>query len=225
MRFKGMQAVWNSGRPLDLLRWRRLCQQFGINNQTTIEQEFRRINIAYSEPQRAYHTAQHIGECLELLDWVVDLTTLSSAQRWALEMALWYHDIVYAPQAHDNEWRSAEQATDFLKTHTADSVQDVGALIMATCHREMAASGDLPETVQWIVDIDLAILGALPQRFWQYHHQIRQEYSWLSDMVYQTKREEILAQFLARPNIYRTDLFRERFEHQARENLLTAMSI
>ncbi len=225
LRFETVGTVWNSGQDLSLTRWRGLCRQLGIDSQAAIEQEFRRITKAYGESQRAYHTAQHIGECLTLLDWAVGHSSLTSQQHLALEMALWYHDVVYQPQAHNNESRSAEQATAFLQAHAVVSTQSVEALIMATCHRENFASGETIETAQWMVDIDLAILGASPQRFWQYHHQIRREYAWLSDIVYKTKREEILAQFLARPIIYRTDLFREQFEAQARENLSAAVCI
>ncbi|ESA32653.1 n-methyl-d-aspartate receptor nmdar2c subunit [Leptolyngbya sp. Heron Island J] len=221
---EGIKNVCQAEQILSLLRWQQLCQRFGINDRAAIEREFRCIVAAYAESHRAYHTAQHIGECFTLLDWAAGQSSLTTQQHLALEMALWYHDVVYRPQAYDNEWRSAQQATAFLRTYAAVSGQklQVKALIMATCH------GDRWDRqiglADWMMDIDLAILGASPQRFWQYHHQIRQEYGWLPTRVYRTKREEVLTGFLARSSIYRTDLFRARFEAQARDNLLAVIS-
>ncbi|MEM9805335.1 MAG: hypothetical protein AAF959_08645 [Cyanobacteria bacterium P01_D01_bin.56] len=194
---------------LCLDRWQGLCQRLGVTN--NIEQEFTRLVAAYGEPHRAYHTAQHIGECLALLDSLGELLTLQ--QLSVLELALWYHDMVYQPNARNNEQRSADEAVAFLNDVTiAEWVQ---ALIMATRHSTEPDGG----LTNWIVDIDLAILGAAPDRFLQYEHQIRQEYAWLSAEVYGHKRRQAMTQFLERPRLYCSMLFFERFEHQARQNL------
>ena len=58
---------------------------------------------AYSEPQRHYHTLQHLAECLQLQSESAHL-----AQHPAeIAIALWFHDAVYDVKAHDNEARSA----------------------------------------------------------------------------------------------------------------------
>jgi predicted metal-dependent HD superfamily phosphohydrolase len=88
-------------------------------------------------------------------------------------------------------------------------------MILATKH---AALAEDPDT-RLLTDIDLAILGAPPARFADYERQIRQEYSWVPDVFFAAKRTEILRGFLARPRIYGTDFFRDRFEARARENL------
>lgn len=72
---------------------------------------------------------------------------------------------------------------------------------------------------QLLVDIDLAILGADPERFDEYEVQIRQEYAWVPGPLFRRKRREILMDFLARPKIYGTAWFQERFEASARDNL------
>lgn len=172
--------------------------------------------MAYGEPQRFYHTAQHISECLELLDWLLE-TQLMEPQP-LLEMALWYHDVVYQPQASDNERRSADQAMGFLQScGQIDAVID--SLIMATCHLGDTEEVAKPPLTQWMVDIDLAILGALPHRFSQYETQIRHEYDWVPETQYQQKRQAILMQFLNCSHIYQSSLFQQRFEAQARRNL------
>jgi predicted metal-dependent HD superfamily phosphohydrolase len=121
---------------------------------------------AWDEPQRHYHTLQHLGECLVLFD-----TLRAHAEQPAdIEFALWFHDAVYDVQGHDNEARSAHWAIDALKAGGVDAArcQRVHDLIMATCHTALPASPDQA----LLVDIDLAILGAPAARFAQYTRQI-----------------------------------------------------
>ncbi|MGD1853834.1 MAG: hypothetical protein ACFB2W_06230 [Leptolyngbyaceae cyanobacterium] len=201
-------------------RWQRLCQQLTIQNQSAISQEFERIAAAYQEPQRAYHTAQHINECLAIMDGAA--LTLGPHAQATLEMALWYHDLVYQPQKADNEQQSAVRASTFLRANGVSDtlVEEITLLVMATCHSTPSLSKTKTALTDWIVDIDLAILGAAPQRFTQYEAQIRQEYAWVPISVYRSKRIKVLTQFLESAAIYRSSFFQQRFEAQARENLL-----
>ena len=48
-----------------------------------------------------------------------------------------------------------------------------------------------------MLDIDLAILAATPERFIQYEQQIQQEYSWVDPEVYAIKRKEVLMHFIS----------------------------
>ena len=64
------------------------------------------LEAAYEEPQRHYHTLEHLGECLALFE-----RHRTHAERPAeVELALWFHDAVYAIGRADNEARSAEWA-------------------------------------------------------------------------------------------------------------------
>ena len=173
----------------------------------------RRLMDAWAEPQRHYHSLQHLRECLALLEPALDL----AQHPGEVELALWFHDAVYAPQGKDNEARSADWACDALAQAGAGSAvqQRVRALIMATCHDAVPVDDD----ARLLVDIDLAILGADPARFAEYDAQVREEYRWVPDWLYRRKRKEVLAGFLARPAIYGTERFRDRFEGRARENL------
>ncbi len=173
---------------------------------------------AYNEPQRHYHTQQHLAECL---------THFKEARHLAnhpgeVAIALWFHDTIYDVQGKDNEQRSADWAVAVLKAAQvdSDSQERVHQLIMATKHDAIPTDNDQ----QLLVDIDLSILGASPERFAQYDQQVRREYSWVPGFIYKMKRKEVLKSFLNRQHIYSTTYFRDRYEAQARANLTAAIA-
>ena len=179
------------------------------------------MDTAHSESQRSYHTAQHINECLELFDWS-RVNGSEYANPW-IEIALWYHDAIYQPKETENERKSADWAASFLTSNgvSNDSIQLVDSLIMATCH------GEEPQEPQHqlLVDIDLSILGRDVERFQEYEQQIRVEYNFVPLFLYKRKRRALLKTFLQRPRLYLTDLFYEKFERQARINLVDSIKL
>lgn len=203
--------------PLNTARWEDFCHSLGI---AVDAGELARLDTAYAEAQRAYHTAQHINECLQKLEWA--LTQQKFPDVPAIAAALWYHDAVYQPTRHDNEAVSADWAVAFLKKSGASPAQCelVNSLIMATSH------GDMPTLPahQLLVDIDLSILAASPQRFAEFETQIRFEYAWVPLEVYRARRAELLQHFLKRPRIYATELFHDTQEAQARRNVEKAIA-
>lgn len=168
---------------------------------------------AYSEPHRRYHTLQHLEECIAHFSGAEAL----AQHPGEVGIALWFHDAVYALRAKDNERRSAEWAAQALTGAGADDSvrQRVVDLVMATCHEAVPEGADQ----KLLVDVDLAILGASPERFAQYEEQVRAEYAWVPGVLYRMKRREILGGFLARECIYNTDYFRSKYEARARANL------
>ena len=174
---------------------------------------------AYNEPQRHYHTLQHLAECLQLQSESAHL-----AQRPAeIAIALWFHDAVYDVKAHDNEARSADWAVTALQAAgvSAEVQARAHALIMATEHTAAPLTGD----AALLVDIDLAILGAAPARFAEYEWQIRQEYAWVPEDVFMAKRHAVLQEFVARLNIYSTAFLHSKLESAARANLHAMLKI
>lgn len=171
----------------------------------------------YNEPHRAYHTLDHVADCLHWLDEVRPL--LARPDEAAL--ALWFHDAVYDPRRADNEAQSAALAAGALRAAGvgADVVERVVGLIRLTSHTAAELTGD----GAFVCDIDLAILGSPPERFEQYDAAIRREYAWVPEEVYRRERGRVLARFLARPRIYHTPYFVDALEQQARANLSAAV--
>ena len=173
---------------------------------------FNKLIAAYSEKQRAYHTLQHLYECLVLVDSIrADLIDAH-----AVELALWFHDAVYNPQAKDNELKSAELFEQYLAQDLSiDIVQKIKQWIVATQKHESTNELDL----QFLLDIDLAILAASLGRFAEYEQQIQQEYAWVDPDIYLIKRKQVLAHFYQTELLYQTEHFQQSLEPRAKGNL------
>jgi len=176
-----------------------------------------RLLACYREPHRRYHTLQHLAECLAHFDPVRHLALAPGE----VELALWFHDAIYDVRRHDNEACSAAWARDELLAAgvAADAAARVHELVMATRHATLPGTHD----AMLLVDIDLSILGAPPDRFDEYEAQIRAEYAWVEEGAFRSKRRDVLAGFLARPAIFGTGPFRAALEAAARANLLRSL--
>ena len=174
--------------------------------------EYDKLVECYAERHRAYHTRQHLEECLTQLGQVRELCSHADA----VALALWYHDAIYKPRRSDNEVRSADwlaKVADQVGV-PAPAVTRMRELVLATRHE--AVPGDID--AQILVDIDLSILGAPIERFDEYEQQIRREYRWVPLPLYRAQRAKVLKSFIARPRIYTTERYFT-LESQARENI------
>src|SRR6185295_10891146 len=94
-------------------------------------------------------------------------------------------------------------------------IKDVMNLVMVTKTHQPDSDSDGCR----MVDVDLSIFGQAEKRFLEYESQIRLEYSWVPESVFNLKRAEILQDFLDHDFLFRTPLFRNLYEDQARRNL------
>ncbi len=195
---------------MTLADWRLTWTQLGLACPDAV---FAELRGRYEESHRAYHTLQHLRECFDHFQTARHLTERPAE----IELALWFHDAIYDPRRSDNEERSRDLAVDILSRSgvVADVINRVEDLILATRHAAVPADPD----ARLLVDVDLAILAAGPERFAEYEWQIRHEYSWVPWEDYRAERSRILTQFLNRASIFSTDWFQQRFEQPARLNL------
>jgi predicted metal-dependent HD superfamily phosphohydrolase len=198
---------------------------------------FNDIVKKYSEQCRFYHTLEHVLFCVDRLYGASSIVEDFNA----VEIALWFHDIVYKPKAVDNEIRSAEHARRFTsqlysfgcpiddedldendpKFLAAMKKSDtVYKLVMATDHKPMTVMTNDEMVVR---DIDLCVFGQEWDKFKKYDDDIRAEYSWVPETDYRNGRARILQSFVSREHIYDTEFFRSRYEEKARENLQKAI--
>lgn len=174
------------------------------------------LRARYSEPQRHYHTWQHIEELLALFDEIEPRL----ADRQAVLFAILYHDAIYDPTARDNEERSVlllhQQAAGLLDP---DSLARAEAMVLATIRHELPQGHGIRSDMAHFLDMDLAILGAAPERFAEYERQIRLEYAHVPYDAFAAGRAAVLRRFAERPALYFSEWGRDRFEDMARANL------
>ena len=201
---------------LEKARWVRLWSRLDARGNGV--PEFERLQAAYAEPTRVYHTAAHIQDCLTAFDRSRDLARHPDS----VEAAIWYHDAVYAPGAPDNEERSARLGeTDLTNGGVSpDIVLRVGRLVRATTHQQPPDEPD----AQLLCDIDLSILGREVAAYDEFERRIRREYAGVPETMYRRGRSALLESFLTRPFIYATERFRWQYERAARTNLTRALS-
>lgn len=173
---------------------------------------FEDLVARYGESHRRYHTLAHIDACLAWLDWFCG----SAERAEEVELALWFHDAVYALGDDGNERRSAQLAREHLGAlGVSGAVIDRIACHIEATTKHVASGAD--STL--VVDLDLAILGARPRDFEHFEGQIRREYAHVSEPVYRAARRRVLQGFLSRPEIYGVPSIRAELEASARRNL------
>lgn len=191
--------------------WLRFSSQLSIE-QDVSQTLLNMLITAYTEPQRAYHSVQHIVECLAHFQSIQS----NLNEPIAVETAIWFHDVIYEPKASDNELQSAELMKQLCNIFLSEQqIEKVYQWIIATQKHLPSDDNDLNS----VLDIDLAILGSDEKRFAEYEQQIQFEYAWVDADVYQVKRKQVLQQFEQMNPIYQTSYFNQRLEIQAKINL------
>ena len=176
------------------------------------------LERAYTSPDRHYHNLDHIQHCLTLFEQMRN----QFADAEDVELAIWFHDSVYDSARSDNEDRSADWAAQSLMECGAsqEQIDRVRNLILATKHNAAPTEQD----ARLLVDIDLAILGSGAEQFDAYERAIRREYAHVPEQAFVRGRSQNLEKFLARPHIYLTDHFRDKFEAPARRNVTRSLA-
>lgn len=128
--------------------------------------------------------------------------------------------MIYHPKSPTDEYDSSIIMKDDLKDILSDTdIAIIERYILATKDHVNPLVGNDKRDLDYLLDIDLAILGSDFDRFNEYNHQIRQEYAWVNRFIYHIKRKSVLKGFYNKERIYLTDYFYQTLEHKARDNL------
>ncbi|MFD1983218.1 hypothetical protein ACFSOZ_11115 [Mesorhizobium newzealandense] len=194
-----------------------------MENELLIDDPLKRVLSAlYSAKDRHYHNLAHIEAMLALAG---DYRGLLDDPE-AVEAAIWFHDAVYDSRAKDNEAQSAALAEKKLAGRTeAGRLNRISAMIVATATHLLPLFEDATAArdAGLFLDMDLSILGAAPDAFDAYERAVRREYAWVEEPMWRAGRSAVLKNFLARPHIFHTEEFRQRFELQARANMARSL--
>lgn len=191
-------------------RWAALVTDIAPGASDQLAGSWVRLLLAlYGAPGRHYHSRDHLADVLR-----------RHAQHRArfrapvtAELALWFHDAIYAVPSKDNERLSAEMCSAFLVSVGALKHMRAVPMIVATKHDgKMAADND----TALVLDIDLAGFADPWEDFEANNARIRQEFAVYDEPTYRAGRAAFLRGLLDRGPIFRvlTDL-----EATARANI------
>ena len=194
-------------------QWQHTLSSFEVD-QVAAHNAFNLLVEAYSSSDRYYHTLKHISHVLKIINNLQAHTRNLAV----VQLAAWFHDVVYDTKAQNNEEKSAAVACELLSSLgiPLNNISAVTCLIVNTKNHQ-AAADDFDSQV--LLDADLAILAANPVQYREYALYIRQEYAWVSEAEYIVRRAHVLESFLQRQRIYFTTLMFEVGEKPARYNL------
>ncbi|WP_026058020.1 HD domain-containing protein [Streptomyces sp. SS] len=171
----------------------------------------------WAEPQRRYHTVDHLRAVLDRIDELADQGG-EGGELELVRLAAWFHDAVYRPDRSENEERSAALAEKALTEAglTPHEVAEVARLVRLTTSHD-PVPGDL--NGETLCDADLAILATHPDTYREYVAAVREEYGFVPDDAFRHGRAAVLRQLLALPRLFRTPYGAAAWEGQARENV------
>ena len=174
------------------------------------------IEQHYTSKSRHYHNLEHLENMLNELEKVKpqiqELDTLL--------FSIYYHDIVYKPTKSDNEHQSALLFEKRISQTSFPNLDACKTQIELTKEHQLATDED----TNFLLDIDLSVLGKSPEEYKQYSDNIRKEYRIYPDFMYRKGRLKVLKNMLASDSIYKTEFFKRAYEYQARENLKLEIS-
>jgi len=169
----------------------------------------------YSSESRHYHNLTHINN---LLKYSKDFD-LELKDRIILELAIWFHDVVYDPKSKTNEYDSVLYLNKFLLESFNFDINkfkfrnDVSNIVLSTKHNNSASS----ELEKIMCDIDLREFAE--DWYMENSFKIKKEFSFLSDKEWREGRINFIKEFLNRKRIYQTDVYYNKYEKNALNNL------
>lgn len=198
--------------------WMRITTGLQVD-EFSMHREWRNLKKLYNGEFRMYHTFSHLAHLFREMTMVEE--HIQDIQ--ALAFAIFYHDAIYETfqdEFEKNEKQSAEMAENFLSKYNEQLAAKVSELILST-EKHSALRDD--KDFAYFLDMDLAILGSNPQVYKTYSLNIRDEYAWVSNVAYNEERAQALNKFLIKEKIYQTSEFYERYEKQARDNIVVEL--
>jgi len=185
----------------------KLCKHY-TNDEKRIKELWQEIYLSFNSTKRYYHTFEHLKDLYSHLDGFLESS---------YEFAIFYHDSIYDVLRDDNEERSALLAKKHLESLKvpSDTINEVETFIL-----ESKTHTPSNQKSALFLDADIAILGSKREKYITYVQNIQKEYSHLSKDAFIKGRKKVIRHFLEKNRIYNTSYFFQKFENQARANLV-----
>lgn len=171
----------------------------------------------WGEPHRRYHDRRHLLAVLEAVE------ELSVEPPRTVLLAAWFHDAVYRGTADDEEDSASLAGTLLAEAGSPGwEIREVQRLVRLTAgHRP--ESGDASGAL--LCDADLSVLGRSPELYRRYLADVRREYPHLDDAAFDAGRRRVVTGLLKLDPIFSAPEARDRWEEQARSNLMSELEL
>ena len=188
--------------------------------QASIDRLPRALRAQYDEDHRFYHASWHLRHMLAVAD------DMEMGLTPALLNSIFYHDYVYIPAYTDNEAASARMAFLHLADTDYTALSSIRENILATARHD-APLVAFSHEVSTFLDLDLVALGLPFPAYRIVDHLIWLEYRSVCQerkpsqprRAFREGQRAVLKKILSKGCVFRTPLFRERYEAQAIANL------
>ena len=166
------------------------------------------VYTLYATPGRYYHAPAHIAHCLRRKDEIAHLLEDSNT----VELALWFHDVIYEIGANDNEVKSAG-----ARRTAGDSLLPKERVVVYP--RIVYRRTYRPDVV---VDIDLSFfyLAAVLARQCQRKARIKRR-----TPPSTPKNNSTFSKCCTAQPFFFTDFYLERYEQQAQDNIRRILAL
>jgi len=183
------------------------------SDEVIISKCFDEIILAHEDEGRYYHNLEHLNDLfteLEQASHLIDDFNL-------VNIAVFYHDIIYNPTANNNEEKSAEFSSNHLKLMGASEqlIKSVHEAIIRTKKHSESENNN----INLFTDADLSILATKPEDYKNYSQKIRYEYITYPSYLFDKGRIQALKQLMDTGRIFKTEYFYKLYEKQALDNL------
>lgn len=150
----------------------------------------------YKDEKRGYHNLKHLENMFG--NMMIHMKYLKNPG--IVAKAIFFHDVIYNPEADDNELQSARLFLDFVdECKCPDHKDDVVEMIMATQNHFASLSkyrSNSNDDLLFFLDFDLAILGSSREDYLLYSKGVRKEYSHFNDLDFAKGRSSFLSKML-----------------------------
>ena len=166
----------------------------------------------YSEPQRVYHSLSHISNSLRYFDACRD----RAADPDAIEIAIWFHDCIYALGAADNEQKSKDWFLEQTQGQLTSVLRNkVAELIMDTTHKDVPTTSD----GKLLADIDMSSFGRPWDEYIRDSKAVCAEFPEKDSTQIARKLVGFLQFLVSHSPIYHSPFYAAHYEQKAQDNI------
>ena len=194
-------------------RWDEIMAPFGVDAAAS-DDLFADSVARYQEPHRHYHDLGHMVHVLNTVEGMGE----KAKSPTAVQLAAWFHDVIYEIGANDNEELSAQYVRNQLTPLglPSDLIAETARLIRATVDNS-AAPDDI--NCQMLLDADLSSFGFEGPAYFAGGQAIRKEFGHVPDELFYPGRIHVLNHFLGKERLFMTQSMYTAYEERARRNI------